>query len=166
MFFDDSKQQIEKKMMLLKGIAFLDVSTHDSLLELMIQDERMNYFEFTHYLNEILEAALVLPNGKNGYKLTNLGVNAIRFFSDRLETNVLTALKNSATAFNVNRPAYVSVWESLDGFPALRLSDSNQGTRLLVRLENRIWGDTLARAWESQDRQNLEELLGALALML
>jgi hypothetical protein len=125
----------------------------------MLRDERMNYFEFTHYLNEILEASLVVHQGMHGYVLTALGENAIQYFSGRLEQDQLQSLTASATALNAHRSEYTAVWEALDGVPALRLVASDQGTRLLVKIEDRKLGEKLALAWERQDSTALADLL-------
>lgn len=162
MFFDDSKQQIEKKMLLLEGIALLKDPAHDILMDLMLRDGRMNYFEFTHCLGELKDSGLVRDAGTNRYRLTERGENAILYFSDRVEEETLNALKTTAETLNTHAPTYTSEWSVYEGAQVLKLMHSERGLCLILSMEDRKLGEAMAKAWTQQNRQALTALMNLL----
>lgn len=158
-FHNDSKQQIEKKMLLLEGIALLKEPAHDILLDLMLRDDRMNYFEFTHYLNELMESGLIYNTNPNTYQLTKRGENAVHFFLDRAPEDALNALKSTAETLNIQPVSFSTVWETMDNQPILKLLSSTRGICLILSVDDRKLGDAIANAWVEQNKQTLADLL-------
>ena len=159
MFFDDSKQQIEKKMLLLEGIALLREPEHELLMDLMLRDGRMNYFEFTHCLGELQESGLVRALQPNRYRLTERGENAILYFSDRVEEETLNALKSTVESLNLKTPTYNAQWAFYEGAQVLKLMHSERGLCLMLSMEDRKLGEAIAKAWTQQNRQALAALM-------
>lgn len=162
MFFDDSRQQIEKKMLLLEGIALLKGPAHETLMDLMLRDGRMNYFEFTHCLGELMDSGLVQEASPNHYRLTERGENAILYFSDRVEEEALNALKTTAQALNTQEPEYTAQWSVYEGTQVLKLLHFERGLCLMLSMEDRKLGEAMAKAWSQQNKAALTALMNLL----
>lgn len=159
MFFDDTGQQIEKKMLLLEGIALLRHPAHELLRELMLRDGRMNYFEFSHCLAELLDSGLARELEDSHYELTQRGENAILYFSNRLEASAIAALKTTVETLGTPGPAFTAIWEETQDGRCLRLMHPTRGLCLVLRMDDEATGAAIAKAWSEQNLQALKSLI-------
>lgn len=159
MFFDDTGQQIEKKMLLLEGIALLRHPTHELLRELMLREGRMNYFEFSHCLTELLDSGLAKEVDANRYELTQRGENAIHYFSNRLDASAIAALKSTVETLSTPGPSFTAIWEENQDGRFLKLIHPTRGLCLVLRVDDEAAGAAIVKAWSEQDPQALGQLI-------
>jgi len=91
MFTNDSQKAAKDKLIILSIIKSFNLPlTNEQIIELVMDNDLIDYFALQHYLTELVETSMLqLTENTEGsfYTITEMGKVSIEFFSDRINSD-------------------------------------------------------------------------------